>query len=559
MRTFRGETASKSAGTQRGLVRIVQSFRQPQMTIFFLLLGIALRAWAYARDTSLYLDEILLSRNILDLPLWHLLTKPLMLDQVAPRGFLLVERLAVVILGPSEMALRLLPFVCSIASVVLFRRLAERILTAGGAAIALFLFAIGVPFIRFGAEVKQYECDLVAAIVLFLLALNVAEREASTKRLVIIGLAGFVVIWFSQASVLMMAGLGIGLVLHWLASRHRRTQRALLTTIPLWAVASLIAVAAGFRSMTPSTRQFMNEFWAGAFLPLPLGWRSGANWIGSRFTELFSDPTLLRYRWPVVFVLLAAVGIVILWRRNRTAAGLLCGPPLVALAAAIAHQYPWRGRLAFWMLPLTMIALAAGAEWIRCRAGALHPFAGVVVVIGILASPVMALAQALPPYELEHHRDMLSYLQQHRHAGDAIYVVQLQEVGTRFYGPLYGLQPNEWITGICDSNDARSYLRDVDRFRGVARFWVLTGSGRPLRQVHDAIRNYLGTIGVRREAKAFPSITLGAVTIELYDLSDPAHLMATNAEKFPMPTMPRDPRIGCREWTNAEFDWRLNR
>jgi hypothetical protein len=58
----------------------------------------------------------------------------------------------------------------------------------------------------------------------------------------------------------------------------------------------------------------------------------------------------------------------------------------------------------------------------------------------------MALAQAPPPYELEHHRAMLSYLQQHRQAGGVIYVVQLQEVGTRFYGPQYGLQPSGWIT-----------------------------------------------------------------------------------------------------------------
>jgi hypothetical protein len=321
----------------------------------------------------------------------------------------------------------------------------------------------------------------------------------------------------------------------------------------------LIGVVVGLRSMTQSTRQFMNEFWAGAFLPLPLQWRSGANWFAARFTELFSDATLLRYRWPAAFVLLAAVGIVVLWRGNRTTAWLLCGPPVLALAAAMAHQYPWRGRLAFWMLPTTMIAVSAGAEWVRSRASALHPIAGAVVLVAVMVPPVMALAQAPPPYELEHHREMLSYLQQHRRAGDVIYVVQLQEVGTQFYGPRYGLQPGEWITGICDADDARSYLRDLDRFRGVTRLWVLTGSGRPLRQMHDAVRNYLATIGVRREVKTFPSMTLGFVSIELYDLSDPVHLGATDAEKFPVPSMPKDPRIGCREWTNADFNWRLNR
>ena len=66
------------------------------------------------------------------------------------------------------------------------------------------------------------------------------------------GLAGFVVIWFSQASVLVMAGLGMGLALEWLASRDYKIGRALFITVPLWAAASLTAVVAGLRSMTPS-------------------------------------------------------------------------------------------------------------------------------------------------------------------------------------------------------------------------------------------------------------------------------------------------------------------
>ena len=40
-------------------------------------IAIILRAWAYVSDVSLWLDELLVSRNILGLPLSHLLAKPL--------------------------------------------------------------------------------------------------------------------------------------------------------------------------------------------------------------------------------------------------------------------------------------------------------------------------------------------------------------------------------------------------------------------------------------------------------------------------------------------------
>src|SRR5215468_115950 len=234
-----GNRPERSAKQQKesGGAKIAASSYQARIMFFLVLLGIALRAWAYFRDTSLYLDEILLSRNILQLPLKHLLSQPLALDQVAPRGFLLFERLSVNVFGPNEMALRLVPFVCGLTSLLLFRRLAEKILPPIGSAIALFLFAIGVPFIRFGGEVKQYECDLFAAIVLTLLALKLLERETSTQRLVLTGVAGFLIIWFSQASVLVMAGIGLGLALESFISRERNAGRALLLTIPLWAVA----------------------------------------------------------------------------------------------------------------------------------------------------------------------------------------------------------------------------------------------------------------------------------------------------------------------------------
>lgn len=104
-----------------------------------------------------------------------------------------------------------------------------------------------------------------------------------------------------------------------------------------------------------------------------------------------------------------------------------------------------------------------------------------------------------------------------------------------------------------DENETRAYIKDVDRYRGVPRLWVLSGSGRPLRPVHAAVRSYLSTIGVKRDSVSFPSLTLGSVSIERYDLSDPTRPRATTADVFPVPPVPTDPRPGCREWTRPDF------
>jgi len=122
------------------LYRVLTS---PRTLTVLVLLGVGLRLWAYLADTALYLDEILLSYSILNVPLADLLTRPLPIDQVAPPGFLLGERFAVTIFGHNEHALRLFPFVCAIVSLLLFCRLAKRALTGAGPAVALFVFAIG--------------------------------------------------------------------------------------------------------------------------------------------------------------------------------------------------------------------------------------------------------------------------------------------------------------------------------------------------------------------------------------------------------------------------------
>ena len=519
-----------------------------KVMVLLIVLGIAFRAWAYFSNVSLWLDELLVSRNILGLPLSHLLTKPLLLDQVAPRGFLLVEKLAVDTLGRNELALRFFPFLCSVVSVLLFHRLASRTLGGWGPAFALALFSIGIPFIQYGVEVKQYIFDATAAMLFLDLALALRDPGTTTKRLVLTGLAAFVIIWFSQASVVVMGGIGAAVAIEWLIDRDRRTARALLITIPLWAIASLVAVAAGLRSMTPSTREFMDDFWGTGFMPLPFTLTGTLRWLWAQSVSLFTDPTLLRYPLPLLFVALSFLGIVCLWRTRRDVALALLGPFALAVLAAAAHQYPLRGRLMFYLAPGVLVAIAAGAEQLRRWAATLGRPLGGVVAAAALAPPVIAFGNGHPPYEIENNRALYAYLQQRRQPGDVVHIFPLSRIGTLYYGERYGLKLGEWRTSVCDRNDTRAFVRDVDQYRGVRRLWLVSGGSRPYRSARAAVRDYLATIGVRRDSLVLPSLTREGIWLDLYDLSDTVRLRSADAASFPVAPMPKDPRPGCRPW-----------
>jgi hypothetical protein len=92
-RAFFGETHAATASVTVPVGSFFyRALTAPRTLTTLVLIGVVLRFWAYLADTALYLDEILLSYSILNLPLVDLLTRPLPLDQVAPLGFLLVER-----------------------------------------------------------------------------------------------------------------------------------------------------------------------------------------------------------------------------------------------------------------------------------------------------------------------------------------------------------------------------------------------------------------------------------------------------------------------------------
>src|SRR5215216_4006504 len=118
-------------------------------------LGIALRAAGYLFNAALYVDEGALALNVTNRSFAGLFL-PLDYNQAAPVGFLLLERMAVVAFGDSEYALRLVPFLASIAALFLFYAVARRVLSGWAATAALLFFAVTNQVVYYSTQVKQY-------------------------------------------------------------------------------------------------------------------------------------------------------------------------------------------------------------------------------------------------------------------------------------------------------------------------------------------------------------------------------------------------------------------
>ena len=131
-------------------------FESPQtaLTVLLVIAGATLRLWQYLANSSLWIDELALARNIIERPAAGLVG-PLDYAQVAPLGFLLIQKAVTSIAGTSEMALRAFPLACGLGALLLFWGVSRRILSGWSGPFAVGLFALGIPFIYFSSQVKQ--------------------------------------------------------------------------------------------------------------------------------------------------------------------------------------------------------------------------------------------------------------------------------------------------------------------------------------------------------------------------------------------------------------------
>jgi hypothetical protein len=505
------------------------------------IIGAALRLWQYAGNTSLWKDELSLALGIIQTPIGDLLLQPLPQHQVAPKGFVLLEKLAVAMLGPTDYALRLVPLLCSLVALVAFCRLASRVLKGIGPAIAVLLFAAAPPLIIFSALAKQYAVDVCVAVLLWLVAWELTAAPLTPRRARLAALAGAVLAWFSQTSVFLLAGMGALLLLWpsvWRSGRPGR--RDVLVVVGAWAVSVIAVTLAGVVSMTPEARDYMFNFWSTGFPPTSLSrmvrrlwpWDQLEAFLGSRPGAQAG----LAYPAPPVYALLTAAGTIVLWSRERARSVLLTVPVLVTLAAAIARQYPFSDRLILFLLPSFILAMAAAVDALF-RLLRPHSRAWAWTACAAIVGPAVYPVIATPPVYLDEHvKPILALMQMERQEGDAIYVFYATEDVMSFYAGQYGLDRSDYVVSGCHRGDNRKYLTELDSFRGRPRVWVvITHSLLRYREREDILR-YLDAIGTRRDGLYVESRAVGRTPLPaegyLYDLSQPGRLASVSAETF---------------------------
>jgi len=379
--------------------------RLAQIAWAFVGLGVLIRAIRFLLNFPLWPDEAFLAHNYLDRGYLDLL-RALDYEQVAPLLYLWVQKTAVVICGFSEYSLRLYAFIGSIASLLLFRHLAGRLLQGIARMLAIGTFAVAYPLVRYSAEAKPYGSDMLVTLLLLVFLIEWRLGREKTRWFWALAVSMPAAALLSYPALFVVPAISLAMLSELFRGGTRREWLA-------WVGVNLVAAGgvallffASARAQIESAGPDMRTGWEQAFPPLHSARQMALFLLESHTSEAFSYPAGGARGASSLTALCWLTALVLLVRQRRFWLAALFTVPLVLnFTAAAMHAYPYAGhsRVMLYMAPIFCLSTGLGAAGILSvmnnrRWSSAAP---VVVAIALLAAVggLASVRDFLKPYK----------------------------------------------------------------------------------------------------------------------------------------------------------------
>jgi hypothetical protein len=418
---------------------------------FFLGLGIFFRIFHFFENRSLWLDEFYLNVSLIKLNFLQLATLPLYYEQKAPLGYLWAVRLAVMVFGKGEMALRLVSLLTGIAALFIFVPVSRYFLRPMGAAVAMGILALAHPLAFHSVEAKQYGVELFCTVAALYLYIRYHQRHA-WRPLIGWGMGGAALIWFSYSSIFVLAGMAFGLCLFYLKRKDWKPLFMSMLPFSIW----LISFAVNYLFFIQRHAEsdwlvvwFQNRE---GFVPFPVSSLSEAKWFFQTPYRMLKYPLGLLWNFetldhPIFRILLKlplvplacwAVGMAIFYRQDKKVLLVLTLPLILTFIASALKIYPFYERLLVFLAPFLIVFIARGCEWITHLLPAkrgwhlLIPFLLLAWPLGTAASTIVN-PTLFGDYKKSYQREAMFYINDRFQEEDVVYVYWNMRHAYQFY------------------------------------------------------------------------------------------------------------------------------
>jgi hypothetical protein len=462
-------------------------------------IGAILRICFYMANRSLWIDEAMLALNIVSRSFAGLL-KPLDWDQGAPIGFLLAEKSAISLLGNKDYILRLIPLLSGLVSIPLIYLVSKKYVGQLSTFITLLLFAFSSRLIYYSSEVKQYSTDVLAALILLLIAPKILEEQNEPRAFVLLGIGGIITTWLSHSSIFVFAGILLTAGVIFVIKRDLHRLYWLIGIGLAWGISLGLDYFISLRYSASNI--YLIQYWEGSFAPLP-PW-SHIKWYSGAITGMLSDPATL----PVNLITagLLILGVISFTLKRWQSMLLLLAPFVMVLIASALGKYPFSGRLILFLTPFIFIFLAEGIDRFRkAFHGVNKPLAWLFTVFFVLyftAGPVVVAYNNLksPPMG-QDIKPVMSFMSKNKLSNDLIYVYHGAIPAYEFYAPTFDGLNGDYIVGIESILDPIKYMEQIDTIGSGHRIWFIFSNNCSGCMVNEEvyILKHLDKIGLRLE------------------------------------------------------------
>ncbi|KIO75683.1 hypothetical protein TH53_19575, partial [Pedobacter lusitanus] len=399
------------------------------------------------------MDEIYLATSLIKMNYTELITQTLDYQQKAPIGFLWTVKTFVSLLGKNEMVLRLFPLLCGIGSLFLFIPVLRYFLRPIGAITGIAILALSPPLVFHAVEIKQYSTELFATILILYTYIRYHEKQAIAS-LLLWGLWGAIILWFSYSSVFILAGMAAGISYRSLYKKDWKMFFRQLMPFSLW----LIAFAVNYLLFTHKHAEsgwviLWFDFYH-YFMPLPPVNAADLRWYPAALYHLIEYPlgltwklytgnsvwfkVLLNTPWLPFATLFYGIWLFIREKKHRL---VLLFPFLLVFLASGLKLYPLNERFWVFICPVLILFIARGTEQL---AGLFQSsLVKLLLVILLIAAPIYnSIWFMIHPDEFIMHKrsfqkEALAYINDRFQQGDLVYVYWNDLPGYRFYSNTY--------------------------------------------------------------------------------------------------------------------------
>lgn len=409
-----------------------------QPAVFITLVGIGLEIYQWAGARPLWLDEEMIALNVRDRALTDL-AGTLWLAQSAPLGWLALQRTVLLVFGTSEHALRLVPMLFGIATLVGALWIGQRWMSPVGAAVLALLCSFGQWLSFYSLELKHYSADAFSGLLPALAAWAMEPAPdgsaVQTRRVAVWWVAAAVGHWFSNGALLVTPACALVLFIVLLKRGGRRAVWRVTLPALAWLVSFGLLFVLTVRPTLGNELLFVH--WAGEF-PSPsadLGRRVA--WLAGQLEPFAINPGGTGL-W-AMFWLSAAGGFAL---SASPLLGVVLAPVLLsAFVLGALGLVPLYQRVSLWVVPALYIGIALfadsavrfGRNAYRRRSWTRAAFAVVIALIGFqLCADVFRRGkqhlQVGRPVNSNHELDdrtAVKWLMEQRQPGDAVMAMTL--------------------------------------------------------------------------------------------------------------------------------------